>query len=450
MRIVDNPGARFAYLLVALTCLLAGDALRFTFGWWAFGILSGTVVAVSVWLLIVQRARWRLSSLPYPFIAFLLLATASIAWSAYRPETALGLMTTWWIASTAVAAAVTFSWAEIVRAMSIVVRVILGLSLAFELFVSLVLRHPILPFNTQPGVDYSQYKKIPLLLYWSRDQLFDVFHEGRIQGILGNANNLGVIALIGLVVFAIQTADRSIRRRWGVLWIAVALATLVFTRSGTITVALVVVCFVTLAVLLVRRAQTPRARALTYGGLLATVAIGAVAATAWHGAILQVLGKSADLTGRVGIWQSVIGLAQQHPVFGWGWVSFWMPWAAPFDNLAFRNGVRQLQAHDAWLDLWFQLGIVGVVVFALLALTALGRSWALAVDRRQTQRDHAERYDALSLFPLLMLVLLLVQSVAESRLLVEYGLFLLVVIAVKTKRSAQSPDEAEVPARAAI
>jgi len=41
-----------------------------------------------------------------------------------------------------------------------------------------------------------------------------------------------------------------------------------------------------------------------------------------------------------------------------------MPWAAPFDTLAFRNGVRQLQAHNAWLDVWFQLGVIGVAIFA--------------------------------------------------------------------------------------
>ena len=42
-------------------------------------------------------------------------------------------------------------------------------------------------------------------------------------------------------------------------------------------------------------------------------------------------------------------------------------------------------------------------------------------------------FTALSLLPLLLLVALLVQSLAESRLLIEYGLFTLVIIAVKTK-----------------
>ena len=44
-------------------------------------------------------------------------------------------------------------------------------------------------------------------------------------------------------------------------------------------------------------------------------------------------------------------------------------------------------------------------------------------------------FTAVSLLPLLLLVALLVQSVADSRLLVEYGMFLLVIVPVKTKSS---------------
>jgi hypothetical protein len=43
---------------------------------------------------------------------------------------------------------------------------------------------------------------------------------------------------------------------------------------------------------------------------------------------------------------------------------------------------------------------------------------------------------ATSLLPLLVLSALLVQSVAESRLLVEFGLMFLVIVAVRTKRGA--------------
>jgi O-antigen ligase len=151
--------------------------------------------------------------------------------------------------------------------------------------------------------------------------------------------------------------------------------------------------------------------------------------------ILRLLNKSSTLTGRTDIWAEVIKLASQRPVAGWGWISYWVPGLAPFDRKVFRiGGIQYLQAHDAWLDLWLQLGIIGVVIFAAFALSALVRSWILSVDRPQVAAGQPGPYDPTTLLPVLILVALLAQSFAESRLLIEYGLFLLCLFAIKTKR----------------
>jgi exopolysaccharide production protein ExoQ len=155
----------------------------------------------------------------------------------------------------------------------------------------------------------------------------------------------------------------------------------------------------------------------------------------FHTQMLALLGRSDDLTGRVGIWDAVIHLASQRPVAGWGWVSYWAPWAAPFDHLAVIKGVTYLQAHEAWLDIWFQLGIIGIVVFATLILTTFGRSWLMAIDHPGIQPGTTVRYSALTLLPVLVLTALLVQSLAESRLLIESNWMLLAAFAVKTKLS---------------
>ncbi len=433
MRVIERPWVRTAFLLVTFSVLFAGDAWRFTFGWVAFGIIAFTSGAASVVILIVYRGRWRLGGLPVPLLAFLALATLSLAWSAYPGATLLGLTTTWLIAIAATAIAVAFSWREIVAALSALFAIVLTASIAFELVVSLVIRAPILPFHTQPGVDYSLYDTIPKMLYWSRNELFDVWGAGRIQGIVGNANNLGLIALLAVIVCAVQIADRTIRARWGIAGLALAALTLLFTRSATITVALIAACLVTGAVLLLRRAHSRRARIVTGVTLAAAVGVGAVLVVFFSTQLLALLGKSGDLTGRIGIWQNVLELANQRAVAGWGWVSFWMPWAAPFDTLAFRNGVRQLQAHNAWIDVFFQLGAIGLVVFIALVASTLLRSGLRAVDRPQSAAGHVDRYTAVTLLPLLMLTVLLVQSAAESRLLVECGFALLVLFAIKTK-----------------
>lgn len=434
MRLIERGWTRGTFIVLVLLVALAGDAIRFTVGWWAFGALAVVLGAASIWLLVSYGDRWRIATLPYPLLAFLGLALASLSWSHYRGATTLGLATTALLVLAGLAIAVAFTWEELLRALSRVLAGVLSLSLLFELVVSLVIRAPILPLFTQPGVDYSQYDKLPPLLYWSRNELFQVFDDGRIQGIVGNANNLGFLALLAVIVFAIQLAERSVTRAFGVAGLVLAALVLAFTRSATVTVALVGVIVVIGVVLLIRRASTPRARAAIYAGAIAGAAALAAAAVVFQRGILDLLGKSADLTGRLGIWESVGALAAERAVVGWGWVSFWMPWAEPFDNLAFRNGVRQLQAHNAWLDVWFQLGVIGVILFAALVLSTLTRSWILAVDRpagvRATERLP---YGALTLLPLAIMTALLVQSVAESRLLVEYGILFLVIIAVKTK-----------------
>lgn len=431
---LENPRFRLGFSALVLFTLLAGDVWRFALSWWFFGALTILLTLLAAWLLWLQRARWSVGGMPLPLLVFLALATASIFWSHYPAATALGLLSTWIIVVNGVALAVTFTWAELLRSLGLVLRVVLAASIVFELVVSLFVRDRVLPFFGQPGVDYGAYEKVPGMLMWSRNELFEVFGGGRIQGILGNANSLGFLALLAVIVFGLQLAARTVGRRAAVAWLVLAVATILMTKSATVTLAAVGVALVLLVALLVRHARTGRGRFVVYAVSAAVAAAAITAGFLFRGQLLALLGKSADLTGRLGIWQKVVDLAEQRPAFGWGWVSFWVPWADPFDNLVFRSGVRQLQAHNTWLDVAFQLGLVGLIVFIALVGAALVKAWQHAVDRPQTAPDAPLRFSATTLLPLLLLVALVVQSFAESRLITEYGLALLVVVAVKTKR----------------
>jgi exopolysaccharide production protein ExoQ len=428
------------YAVLTLFTLLAGDAWRYSITWYGFSAIALAITVVAVLLLVDARDRWRIASLPLPLLGFVGLATLSLTWSQYRGGTALGLFSTLITILAGLALAISFTREQLLAALGTALRIILALSLAFELFVSLVVRHPVLPL----WGDYSQYdpEKFPKLLYWSRDLILD---GGKIQGIVGNSSLLGFLALLALIVFSLQLAARSVSLVAGSLWMIVAIGVVWMTRSATITLALVALVATLTAVLLMRSATTRRARGAVYGLMVAVVVGIPVVASVFSTQILALLGKSNDLTGRLGIWTDVINAAQQHPVLGWGWVSYWIPWIDPFDHLVFHAGVRQLHAHNAWLDIWLQLGIVGLVVFAALVLSTLLRSWTTAIDRPQrlpsTLAAAPAPYTTTSLLPLLLMVALLVQSSAESRLLVEYGLALLVICAVTTKLPSMAPLE---------
>lgn len=438
MRVTGGAVVRTVFPVLAFVTLLAGDLWRYSIGWWGFAVIAATLCVTACALLARHRRDWAVAGVPIPLAAFLALATGSILWSYYPSATAVGTATTWATTLVALAVAVCFSWQQILSALGVALRGILALSLLFEVIVAVFVRRPVLPWVGQPGIDYDSYDEVPKLLMWSRNELFEVFDGGRIQGIVGSSATLGLLALLALIVFCVQLASSTTSRARTAVWIAVAAVVLAFTRPATVIIALVAVVLVVAAVLFVRRVRP----FVGYPVIAVSAVVALGAALLWRAPIFAALGKSDDLTGRTQIWTDVAALAAERPVAGWGWVSYWAPWVAPFDTLAANNGVRQLHAHNAWLDVWLQLGAIGVVIFAALIVSTVIRTWSFAVDRHGVTPHSAGRHRIVSLLPLAILVVLLVQSITESRLLVEYGWALLVIIAVKTRA-----DEGTVVAR---
>lgn len=417
------------FAALVLFTLFAGDFWRNLISWPGYFALAGALAVVSAVLIVRSRPVLKWRTTPKTLVLFLALAIVSIAWSAYPGASALGVLAQLATTVGGLFLGLRLGRASLLSALGNAFRWILGLSLLFELVVAVFVRHPVLPLTPAQPVPSG---KLPQAFFWSRDLLF---HGGPIQGIVGNSNLLAMIALLSLVVFGIQAADRTVRRGSALSWLVVAALTLVLTRSATVIAAALVTAVVLGFALWARRAGPDRRTPVYVVGIAAVAAV-IVLVSVFASRIPALFGKSEDLTGRLDIWNAVTGLAQQRPVFGWGWVSYWAPWVKPFDGLATRNGVEYLQAHNAWLDVWLQLGIVGLVVFILVVLTTFGRSWFLAVDRPRFTVADDQPYRALALLPLLLLAALIAQSFAESRILIEGGWALLVALSVSTKRTA--------------
>lgn len=430
MNKLDGRGFRLGFAALALFTGLAGDFWRNLLSWYGFGVIVVLLLAGAIVLLVRGRRRVNLGRMPYPLIVFLMLTTASIAWSFYPGSSALGVSLQWITTAVALPVALMLSWSELLRVLGWVLRSILALSFLFEFVVSAFIRHPVFPVWVTP----DDPNNVAKLLYWSRDLLFS---GGKIQGIVGNSSLLAMIALIALIVFAIQLACRSVGT-WGWFWLVVAATTIGITRSATIYIALVVVVVLAGAALLLRRATT--GRGIAYGVIAASLVVIGTAGFLLRGPLLHLMGKSTELTGRIDIWNAVIHLAQQRPGFGWGWVSYWTPWVEPFKSLIVKGGVQVMHAHNAWLDVWLQLGILGLIVFGALVLATLVRSWLMATDPIITAPGSRGHYSWVGMLPLLVLGAQLVQSIAESRILVEGGWILLVLFAVKTKLAPLSAE----------
>lgn len=431
-----------AYAIVVFIFTLGSNGVRNILGWPGF-VIAAVVLAVigAVLFLRLRPERFRWYRLPAPIYLFLALAAVSIIWSQYRLESVLGVVAQLLTTFVAVTLAFVLSWHEVLRTLGTALRYVIGLSIVFELWVSIFVGQPLLPWWIE--LTAKQEQKTPMLLFWSRDLLFE---GGPIQGLVGSSTLLGFVGLIGLIVFAIQLRAKLVTSFAGWFWVAMAVATLGLTRSATVTVALAAVVVALVFALWARRTGPERRIPVyvTAGAILGAMILLMAFARSF---VFGLLGKSSDLTGRMETWDRVIELAQQRPWFGWGWISYWAPWAEPFKSLDTQGGIQVMSAHNAWLDVWLQLGIVGLVLFIPLVALTLWRVWFRAVDQPRRGFGPALPYATSALWPFLLMVALVVQSLTESRMLIESGWLLLIMLAVKSRFDFELPSLDAEPRR---
>lgn len=391
-----------------------------------FGLGAATT-AIWVPRIVAQRRTnplpWR--RLPWFVLAYLLWALVSIIWSAWPAAT----MVTWaGLAITTLQGlflASALTWRELIRTVASALKWVMGLSIVFELWVSIFVRAPLLPnFVTPPAGDIDNQ------WYWSRNNLFE---GGRLQGIAGNANLLAITALLAIIVFSIRFAAGAPRRVLLAAWIGLSAFLLVRAGSATAYLAGIAVVVVLVTILLMRTATRPGARTKFYAGY-AVIGLGG-AATLWllRDTIFTALGRSSDLTGRERIWSIVLEKAWQQPVQGWGFSSPWMPWEPAFDGWIIDHDMSVMQAHNMWVDVFFQLGIIGVVIVAGAYLAFVWRSWFFAIDRPQWDLRADRPYSPLTVLPSLIATVLLVQGFSESAPTMLWGWMFLTMFAFKIK-----------------
>jgi exopolysaccharide production protein ExoQ len=389
-----------------------GDAVRNVVGYPAWGVL---VVLTFAWVIVeLALLQVRLTRLPASVALFAVLGVVSAAWAISPPASLLGALGLVGMVASAVFIAA-LPYRLILDIVHWTLQGLLVASLAFELFVALVLRRPLFPlWSHYPSGTTPEFA-------WSGGLLLQ---GERIQGLMGNANLLGMLALVALIVAACRAAA-GIDRLWPV-WVLLPIGMLALSRSATVTFALVAVAIIASLI-----ASWIRWRGAAFYRIFAIViaaglvAIGLIIANWAH--VAEFLNRDADLTGRFDIWGRVVDLALSSPVVGVGYLGYWQPWVPPFDELGRIGEVVFLQAHSVWLDVFMQLGIVGVIVWAAM-------QWRAMVNCLGAMyRSRPEEY-AMNAAPLLLWVAFFVQGLAESRPWIEYGMILLLILVIGRRR----------------
>lgn len=338
---------------------------------------------------------------PLSLLAFVGWAGASVLWSSYQWVTLGGMA--YLLAVTAIALFIAFTrdTLQIIRAFGDALRLVLGLSLGIEIFAGLVIDMP-----------------IPYLNVTAR-----IAELGPISGILQTRNQLGTIAIIAAIGFATEWRTQSVTRTTSILSMAGAGACILLTRSPVIitTAGLVVVAAGVLY--LVRRVRPERRQPWQFA-ILGLTTIGVVLAWVFRDTLIAVTNSGGQLDYRLGVWSRMLELVSDRVATGWGWTGRWHPDVPPFMTITTPNAQPPLSGLNAYIDVLFQLGAVGVALLAVTLALAFARSWLLAGRRRSI----------IYAWPALSLLALILISTAESSLLAEFGWFVFVVCSVKASQ----------------
>lgn len=241
---------------------------------------------------------------------------------------------------------------------------------------------------------------------------------GAWRGIYLHKNLMG--RLMGLNVVFLLLLNSSIRRYRWLVWAGIALSAglvVLSTSKGALVYCLALV----LVLPFYKSLQLKFTLAVPFLIILilvnASVAVGILDNLEFI--VVEKLGKDLSFTGRTVLWELVIEMIKQHPLLGYGYSAFWRGLAGPSAYVVTAAQWTAPHAHNGFLDLLLNVGLLGGTVFILGFVVNVIRS---IIWLRFTKKVE-------DIWPLLFLTATLLYNLAESTL-IERHHFLWIVYVV--------------------
>lgn len=235
-------------------------------------------------------------------------------------------------------------------------------------------------------------------------------HPGAWQGIMYHKNALGRICVLALIVFGVLMYQTTMPWRigWGVL-IAGCVGLIVGAQSATAVVILVIIILAWMVLIPFSMASRREQFQMTM------ISLGIAAPTgyllwSYSEDIAQLLNRDLALTNRLPLWQTLLPIGWKQALTGYGFGAFWTDPSRMMDVDIALMRLRfwwAVHAHNGYLDVWLEMGMVGLSLASALLLFFLWRCF-LALQLRSTVNR------SIALFSFLFFAMLLFYNLSES------------------------------------
>lgn len=185
------------------------------------------------------------------------------------------------------------------------------------------------------------------------------------KGVMGHPNRLGVVLALNITLWLFHGIYYP-KQRWIAVFFALFSLYVRQNTNSTTSFILIVLLLTLLGCLRVLKTLPYKA---AFAGVLMFMLIGTcigfVVVENWNDLLIS-LDKDPTLTGRTIVWPQMIEKGFQRPFLGYGSHSFWQDWRGE-DNPAYGivsdNGWVPPHAHNGFLELFLEFGLVGLILF---------------------------------------------------------------------------------------
>jgi len=248
---------------------------------------------------------------------------------------------------------------------------------------------------------------ILLISFVPSDAIMHGVHEGAWRGTFFHKNFLGKNMVIGVLVLIMVNIATKMRPVFSLGGAGLCALLLVGSQSVTSIVAAIACGFF---LMFFRTLKTvPGGYRRTFM-VVSFLVIGALVTPLLHGninSVLQAFGRDGTLTGRTQLWAILLDKAMLKPWLGYGYAAFWQGRSSVSGEVteAFGNWYPT-HAHNGFMDLLLDLGLVGLSVFISTFGVIFFRAYRLAI------RPHSN----IDYWPAMYMSFFMLYNLAESDL----------------------------------
>lgn len=196
---------------------------------------------------------------------------------------------------------------------------------------------------------------------------------GTWRGIYLHKNLLGRVMTIGGIFLILQPLTSKKYRLLGWLIFFISFQLIVGTNSKTALVGFLFLVGISPIARVFR--WNPSVGIPLYLSAMMIGGVGAVFLGDNWDAALASIDKDPTLNGRLPIWEIMVERIEERPWLGYGYKAFWQGWQGKFSAPIWRTIVwKPDHAHNGFIDLMVDFGVLGTLIFALAFLDCILKS----------------------------------------------------------------------------